>query len=95
MPKPCGLLEDGIAHVQQFEDQNFKDRAALRAALDSAIQKLVKKINNKLTNREVLWVITVLKQAGADTHVQDAQGKMLDYYINDVQLTSEQDEKPF
>lgn len=81
---------DAIIHVD-LENKDIANHAEFEKALNDAIAQLKKKEEKKLATVEVIQVIDLLKKYGAKTNLVDALGHTPDYYINEVQLASEQD----
>lgn len=80
---------DAIIHVKDFEDAQFKNPQELDEALNKAIKELNDKAANKLSTEEVVKSIKALIRAGANPTIRDAFDNTLDYYINNVQLITE------
>ena len=81
---------DAIIHID-LENQDITNQAAFEKALNAAIDQLKKKEEKKLATVEIIQTIQLLKRYGANTNITDTLGHTPDYYINEVQLVSEQE----
>ncbi|GMU19816.1 MAG: hypothetical protein AMXMBFR12_10070 [Candidatus Babeliales bacterium] len=81
---------DAITHVD-LENDTTATLAQFPKLLAEAINQFHAKQDKKLSTNQLIQVINLLKRYGAQTHMVDALGKKLDYYINEVQVISDND----
>ena len=92
-----------MVHVQDFENADFRkeselihgvrNAAGVIVGLQNAIDDLRKKVDKKLSTDEIIAIINLLRGSGANSDIVDAVGNRLDYYINTVQLITENERK--
>lgn len=81
---------DAITHVD-LENDTIATQAEFPKLLAEAIDQFHKKQNNKLSTNQLIPVINLLKRYGATTDAVDALGRRLNYYIDEVQVISDND----
>lgn len=81
---------DAITHVD-LENNTTATQEQFPGLLAEAIKQFHEKQEKKLSTNQLIQVINLLKRYGAQTHMVDALGKKLDYYINEVQVISDND----
>lgn len=84
--------KDAIIHLD-IEKENLNTPEELKNRLPAAIKQLADKEAPKLSTNTTIEIINLLKQYGAQLNLEDATGRTPDFYINNVQLISEQERK--